>query len=537
MNLKNGINILLIISLMIVSGCIDKQLDFDSIKTQNWSAEWAVPLINSRLNLRDIVKDSSGIIHEGSDGLVILVFENQGNISFQSSDLGFIPNQQKLLNEEFTVPVILPGETAIIPVDFPTSFETDEPDMRLDSCFMKAGNYQFILRTDLNKENAWVEITIPNMVNSVTHLPLHFSFDVSYSGENTIVRDTTIDMNGYAIVFNETTGPANEITIHTIVHVTGDNLSNNSPYFLELDNVFTGMEYLKCFGYFGQQVITKRDTIYLNMFSVNEQENFTLGPGSVNLRLKIVNSFGIPVWLDVSQFTAYKGGDDPDSVMVNLFGEGVPSSFGIDYPLYNQIGESVETTVNTQNSNISEAIEISAGKMCLTVDGHLNPQGDSTADNFALDTSRIEAVFGVDIGLFGSVNGFKIIDTVDFSLGSLDDIRDMMIVLDAENGYPLSVSLQLDFVDSVYQVVHSLFSPDENILEAAPVGSSPQYRVTAPTQKLTEVILTREEIEMLKEADKILITGLLSSTNGGLVKIYMDYYIDMKIGVKVGINY
>jgi len=529
--------LLLLLQGFLFGSCIDKQLDFDSIKTQNWSAEWAVPLINSSLTLDDIVKDSSGIIHEGEDGLVILVFENQGNISFDASDLGFIPDHQKLLSEDFILPDLIPGESAAVPVVFLTIIETDEPGMRIDSCLMKAGFYEFILKTDLNRDDALVDITIPNLINKAGGMPLSFAFDVGNPGTGEITRDTLINMDEFTLVFDETTGPANEMTINAIVHVTGDANSNNSPYYLKIENIFSEMDYSKCFGYFGQQVITKMDTINLNMFSVNEQSNFTFGPGSINLHLDISNSFGIPVLLDVTDFTAYHSGDNPDSVDIYLFGEGVPSTFGIDYPDFDQIGQSVSTVINTANSNINEAIEISAGRMNITVDGHLNPSGDTTANNFALDSSRVFADFAVDVGLFGSVSGFKVIDTVDFSIGSVDEFNSMMIVLDTENGYPLSVSMQVDFVDSVYQVLHTLLPPDENIIEAAPVGPSPEYRVLEPSPKITHVVLTHEEMLKLKEARKILITAWLSSTSEDLVKVYMDYSVAMKIGVKVGINY
>jgi hypothetical protein len=535
--LKLTILVPLLLLILFTTSCIDKQLDFDSIKTQNWSAEWAIPLINSQLTLDDIVKDSSGIIHEGEDGLVVLVFDNQGKITFSASDLGFIPDQQKLLDEDFIVPDLLPGEPADIPVEFLTIIETDEPGMRIDSCFLNAGEYEFILRTDLNRDNAVVEVTIPNLVEPVTGTSLHFNVDVSNPSGGEIERDTLIPMTGFTLVFDETTGPANELTINTIVHTFGDENSNNSPYHLEIENNFTAMDYSRCFGYFGQQVITKKDTIYLNMFSVNDQNNFTFGPGSIDLRLDISNSFGIPVLLDVTQFTAYHGGENPDSLEVYLFGEDVPSAFEIDYPSYDHIGESAITVVNTNNSNINEAVGISAGKMCLTVDGHLNPAGDTTANNFALDSSMVDADFAVEVGLFGSVSGFKVIDTVDFNLGSMDEINSLLLVLDAENGYPLTVSMQLEFVDSIYQVVHTVFPDSENIIEAAPVGPSPEYRVTGFSPKLTQVVLSQDEIEKLKEARQILITAMLFSTNNDLVKVYMDYYVNMKIGVKVGIDY
>ena len=63
----NGFVLILFLSVFIQS-CIEKELDFDSIKTQKWNSEWALPLINSTLTLSDLLTDTTGIIQEDEDG-------------------------------------------------------------------------------------------------------------------------------------------------------------------------------------------------------------------------------------------------------------------------------------------------------------------------------------------------------------------------------------------------------------------------------------------------------------------------------------
>jgi hypothetical protein len=534
----NPNNILLFALSVFLVSCIEKELDFDSIKSQNWSSEWAIPLINSSVTLDDLIKDSTALIHEGEDGLLVLVFESQEFFSYSSEDIPFIPNQEKILDRFFNIPDLLPGISVEVPVSYLYELETDEPGARIDSCNLKSGSYTLVLTTNLNKDYASVHLTLPGLLDKVSGNPVEFTFDAGYPvGGGLIVRDTTIDLSSCTLKFNNTPGHSNELLIDAIVTVFGDDNPNNSPYSMQLKNSFSDLVFSRSFGYIGTQVITLQDTIEMDIFDINEEGNFTFGPGSVNMRVSVKNSFGIPVLMDIVNFRAYHYGSTVDSVDIFIFGEGNPSQFNINYPGMDQIGQYVLTEINTENSNISEAIQISPGFIRLEMDGHLNPDSDSTVYNFALDTSFITADVSVEMSLFGGINGFNLTDTVDFDLGDVEEITSLLLVVDAQNFYPIEARLQLDFVDSVYQVVHTLLPAGEQLISAAPVGSPPKYRITGPVQKITNVILNEDEIKAVQKASKIIINATLSSTNGQLVKIYNDYKVDLKIGAKVGITY
>ncbi|MCD4736155.1 MAG: hypothetical protein K8R53_08940 [Bacteroidales bacterium] len=59
--------VIILFSVLLFSGCIQDQLDFDKIKSQNWESKWAVPLIDSELTLNDIINDSITEIQEDPD--------------------------------------------------------------------------------------------------------------------------------------------------------------------------------------------------------------------------------------------------------------------------------------------------------------------------------------------------------------------------------------------------------------------------------------------------------------------------------------
>ncbi|RLD51958.1 MAG: hypothetical protein DRJ05_17900, partial [Bacteroidetes bacterium] len=139
---------------MFMFSCIEKELDFENIKTQKWNSEWAVPLINSAFTFDDFFSDTVGFIHEGEDGLITLVFESEEFASETVGDI-VIPDQIDVFDTLFSVPdeIFLspPGEVyEFRPVSIPIPFELSEPGLRLDSTRLKSGYYKFLINTNLN---------------------------------------------------------------------------------------------------------------------------------------------------------------------------------------------------------------------------------------------------------------------------------------------------------------------------------------------------------------------------------------------------
>lgn len=530
--------LLLFSGLLVLVSCIDKELDFDNIKSQNWNSVWAIPLVNSTLTLDDFITDTTGIINEDDDGLITLVYESEELISYRAEEFIDIPDQEKYLNEEFILPDTTIGAAFSVDVPFSFTIDLEEPGLRIDSAVIKNGFYHFTLTTNLNKSNASVDVIVPNIVYASTQEPLQFGFDLVYiAGMNEVVKDTLIDLNGFSMKFDNSGGSSNELVINTTVAIVEDGSNNLSPYYLTLNNSFEDLLYSRLFGYVGQELLQLQDTVMINIFSINEEGNFSFGPESVGLEIEVYNSFGLPVLIDIVNFRAYSGGSNPDSVDVYIFGEGNPSLIDLNYPSINEVGEMAHTNVVSTTSNINEALEISPDKLYIELDSYLNPEGDSTIYNFILDTSEIRANMTLSLELFGGVNDFKVADTADFTLEKLDEINALQFVVDIENGFPINAIVQLDFVDSVYNVLHSLLPPNEQLMIAGITGSGPDYKVISPSQKTTYFELDRDQLDSITNTRKIIITSEFSTNEGQLVKIYSGYTIDLKLGAKVELIY
>jgi hypothetical protein len=127
---------------------------------------------------------------------------------------------------------------------------------------------------------------------------------------------------------------------------------------------------------------------------------------------------------------------------------------------------------------------------------------------------------------------------VDFNLDQdVSEIENLLIRLNAINRFPVSASVQVYFTDANYQVLDSLIDQQDNmIVEGAPIGGAPEYRVTDSTRKMTDFVLSKQKIENILSAEKLLLRAGLSTTDGLLCIIYDDYSITIKIGTIAGIN-
>ena len=527
---------LLIAFLFTFTACIEKELDFDSIRSPDWNSEWALPLINSEMGINDLLNDSVEDILEGENGLISIVYESEQLVSVEASEIAEIPDQETDISEVFDLPLIPAGIEGVVPVQFKITFKLDEENLRVDSILLKNGMYNFRLNTNLDKDITSIDFVIPNLISNQTGYPLQFTQDIDTQNGGIIEKDTTFDLSTFKIVIENSLADTNQIYINGLIHFISDGEEPNNPYYIELENEFINMEFNKFFGYGGYRVISMTDTIKLDIFDVNQEGNFTFGEGSVNLNIDVKNSFGLPVLLDITTFRAYHGTDDQDSMDIFIFGEGIPSEIELNYPSLAQVGEIAETFVNTDNSNMNEALSISPNKLFIAIDGLLNHDEDLSSTNFIIDTSNISVELMAEIKLFGSANSFKIVDTLDFELDNIDELDKLAFAVNIENGFPINADIGVAFTDSLYNVKHQLLTGDNRLMTAGQVGSPPEYRVTGPAIKNTEIILTHEQIQKVADSEKILVTAVLSTDQNELVKIYADYLLRLKLGAKIGIK-
>jgi hypothetical protein len=154
-------------------------------------------------------------------------------------------------------------------------------------------------------------------------------------------------------------------------------------------------------------------------------------------------------------------------------------------------------------------------------------------------TLAISAITGnvtfkeLDIDLNIRILGLEILDTVDNFLKVEDlgktnpfkpeNLEKLSVEIDAKNGFPLVVSMQMILLDSKNNIKTTVKAKD--ILDPAPVDSN--GKVTGSAETKTSIEFTKDILRSIPTSDKIIFQFTFTTPNSGAnyVTIYSDYKI------------
>jgi len=301
---------------------------------------------------------------------------------------------------------------------------------------------------------------------------------------------------------------------------------------LSLEILDPELDYVK--GYFGQYGDTiDTDTLYLEIEEILSNISGSFLISSPSVKLNYSNSFAIPVEIDIDA-VGYRG---EDSVDIDL------DAVTLSYPSApTERDKNATFTVDKNNSDFPELISMPPEKIRFGGSAVMNPDGNTgTRDNYIFGDSRFLGDLEIEVPVELRLNNLQFADTVDnpleeddFSDSPLDpkDIKELKILLNIENGFPLGISLSVSLFNSATNSVLSTISAP-GILEPAPVDAT--GKVSGPAQCETEISLTADFWKLIYDADKMIFSITLVTTDGGTkdVKIYSDYYLDYKAALFV----
>ncbi|MBR3939781.1 MAG: hypothetical protein IKJ67_07385 [Bacteroidales bacterium] len=151
---------------------------------------------------------------------------------------------------------------------------------------------------------------------------------------------------------------------------------------------------------------------------------------------------------------------------------------------------------------------------------------------------ELDFFYSMNMQLRGTTSKIDYLDTLDFNLNiDLDDVKigDSKFLLELNNGFPLKFDIKMDFVDSNYNYISSLF-PTENgvyIINASNIdadGNAVSY-----AYDLLEIPFSAEKIEDINKAKYILLsTSFITAQNGTkVVSIQKDNHLKLRLGAVI----
>ncbi len=531
--MKNPIRLLfagLLISLTFTS-CLKDKFDVNEMGTNQWDPDMAIPVVNTSLTMLNITQEMEKTTFGIDDDNLVSIIYTEEIFTHFAEDLITFPDQVLDTTIIWDYPIGVPvGDSATQNYIYTKEIKTFSGEV-VDTVYFKQGTISYRIETDVNHDGKMI-ITIPGMVKNGKPFKATLIYD--YTGSLPQVITATYDISGYRAVFSHS-GKKNYLNSQVKVVGYGDNNPIYSPYEYQLESRFENINFSKIYGYFSQyQFDLNEDSLEVTVYDNKDYGQFQFEDPCLNLRF--YNSFGMPIEGQIKELKTYRA---PQEVEITKLSGAPLDNIAIDYPLLSQIGDVVitEKIFDKNNSTIKDALDIDPQWIIFNVDGRSNPSGNTY--NFALDTSRLTLETEMEFPLHGTSAGLVLRDTIAYDLSDdLDkdgDLKTAEMQVYMKNGLPVEAQLQIYFTDSNYVVLDSLFmGGPESVMLAADPGPAPGYRVKNPTEKRSYIKLDRAKIDNIIDARKALVK-IISYTSGygmNTVKIYSDYQIDVKIGVR-----
>ncbi|MES2836824.1 MAG: hypothetical protein V4667_04835 [Bacteroidota bacterium] len=528
----------LIASFLFVTACTEGYFDFDKVgKGSNWNPNFAIPLAKATLTVKDILfnADKDGNILTDGNGFLTLVYKSN-LFSKSAEEVINIPNQN-LTQFNFSMNATDVAAFNLIPTgsQFTVPLTQDVPvvitsgsSSKIDSILFK--NLEWIINMRNNfPHNCSVKLTLPNAKkNGVAY---QRTFAVPANGVYN--SNPFEDLAGYS--FNMTyNGGQNTYQMQLEFTFTKSASAATTSDLFIMDQSLANTKFAKFFGYIDEKLLTPTpDTTAISFFNnaAGTPEFLLVDP---KIKLSFANSFGVALQ---SKFVQFDGVNTYQGVTqtTNL---GLTNTINIAAPTFSQLGSVIMSSflVDKTNSSIVDFINRQPKQIILQFETNTVPNGNT---NFVLDTSRLKVDVEVELPFHGIAKNIVFIDTVEIeNFENIEEsVESATIRLYTSNGFPVELFLELAYADE-YGNKLGYFIPASNshIIQSGAIDSD--GRVVSKTEKLTDIIITKNELTKAKFAKKLIVFAKASSTDNGdkYVKFYSDYTLDVRLGVQTKIN-
>jgi len=515
------------ITFLLCVSCRKEDFDPDKFQTPDWHPQVALPLVYSILDIQDMagINDSAVTLETDANQFCTIVYEGRifelpatDLVSFtdQSYQNSISLNNNQILTLTANGQVTFSGTQLL---DFSMS-----QGIEIDSINLKAGSLMMNFSSDF-RNNINIQLTIPEMISPAGQVYTAI-IPMQYNGTIPVTHQINVPLSGYEFDMTDGGTIHNRLRINYQVTVMGSAAGITSGNSISWNTSFSDIRYNTVYGYIGQQNFTGlRDSVEISMFG-NSVGSGTFTIADPLITFDISNSIGIPFSAHLTQLVAMNA-NLTDFTVAN----GIPDPLPVLSPTINQAGQTIHSafTLHRNNSNMVALIAQQPKFLISQTQLSTNPSGVSI--NFLQDTARIAVDMHCELPLFGTAKDFTINDTVPFSYSDLNNVEELTLRVDIENGFPLEAGVELVFLDKNFNPVDTIFTGTETIIQSGTVDAT-SGRVTAPGKKIVDRLFERSRINKILSAENILVKAIATSTNNGNtnVRIYSDYQLKVKVG-------
>ena len=546
--------VFLLLGILLTMGCIKEEYRLDeNLQVEGLDPSFAIPLVNTTLNLGNLESefDSQNFVYNEDEETFALVY-SEDLFRVRANDLSLLESQN--LGFDYTLDA---GEAAAIsslPSGSSTSLdEVNTIDFNvgngaeLDSVVFTGGGLEINASSTI-PHNLELSFTIPSL--TLNGIPFSSVIDLSYPGNTPFSDDASFDLTGYVLDLTNGGVTNNQFDVELTANITTTGEQTDAGDFIDFAIDLDVSEFEGIYGYFSQyEIETQVDTQFVDLFK--DLNGGILHFADPRIDLTITNSTGIPAGVEFSGVFA------PENNVDQQMGGPDLSNFPV-IAAANFLGDEVITTHSFTNAGTSPTLTeiLDEGPFELIYTSTLTTNPEGPIQNFLQDTSEVSCRVDMILPFFGFADNFSLKDTSSLDISAelgvgdeeeldWEDVEKVTIRIIATNGLPIQLEGQLYFTDSLHNVIDSLFNNQyEAIFQQGFVDFSlptndPNYgRVLTPTQKITDVVISRDKLRKLvdEEATRIILTSRANTnaaSNGEIVRFYPEYNLKLKVSAKI----
>lgn len=408
-------------------------------------------------------------------------------------------------------------DTVLVDVDLGLNEE-------LETIVLKNGFLDFDLTYEVQESSElYIELPYATKNGVVFH-------DTIIVNPGPVVINRSFDLAGYSMDLTRGTQGYNKVEARISAKIISSGLiipfdtSNTVLADVSISNI----EPVYLDGYFGSQLLSMSlDTNDFEIGDVEILKKMTFVDPEVTLGFH--NTLGLPMEVSNLDLIMQKGVDE--EILTGLNFPFTIASGNINTPNVPVVSNLI---IDATSTNIEDGINLWPNKIITGFSGVVNPLGKIA--NFALDTSRLDVVFGLKIPLYFTLSDYEIRDTIELDSSIFENLERATIRVNIENEFPLEGMVGIYIVDENYLVMDSLTNGLEVLIEAANVDVNGQ--TTNVARKQSDLIADNEAVLHLSNSAKIIVvTKLDTGNNGSAVKIYSTNSMNIKLGLIAKVNF
>ncbi len=505
--------------------------DLSKIAAGTWNPNFAIPLAYGEFGVYDILAATDSLdqlVIDGESGMVTLVYEGElYNVS--ASDFVTLPSISETygtgLLDFGIVPQVQFNQT--VTTSYSEEIVFDLGDQELHELLFYAGNLNLSVSSNF-QHDLTVVFTFPGMTkngNPVTEtMELHYTGGTS---NQSVAIDLANVLSDFVVNGNPNLLP---VEVELTLEGTGNEVLGTENISVEIN--LNNLELNHFRGVIAQEQQNFTDSILIRIFSTITDGTFGFTNPKINFN--VANSFGIPMRIDFNELKSIRessGEEFPIAGFSNELTIETPTTMGSE--------ATTDLLIDKSNtSNLDQIFGSTPNYFYYDLNLNVNPNGAMAPLHFMTRNSELRLSAEVELPLEGFAYGFEFRDTLDFEAGTdvedTEAIKFVMFRLIIDNGFPVDIDAQINFMDENHNILFAAFTSVEDIVRSGEVNS--EGRVIKSTKKISDITLEQQEIQLLDQVKYFEIHALGKTKNGPTeqtVRIHDDYKIKTQLSMQI----